>query len=111
MNRYTLYNLVLGIVVVGFAFRLLSGPGRRDRVLLAARIALIVTMIGYPWDFFAIHLGVWSYPNAPGPKLYGVPLNDLLFMWECTFLSAATLIVVTGREPRRKRHPEGEDAG
>jgi lycopene cyclase domain-containing protein len=111
MTRYTVYNLALALFALPLSCWLL-GPWDRLRALLrCARVALLMTLIGYPWDFFAIKLGVWRYPNYPGYTLHGVPLNDLLFMWVCTHLACSVLMAAQRRQSGRKGHSKGENAG
>ena len=112
MNLYTLYNFILAAFVLPASYSLLrSTRNCRSNLLLCARVALLLTLIGYLWDFFAIQLGVWAYPRDPGWRIHGVPLNDLVFIWLCTYLACSVLLSAGRREPRRQRHPESEDAG
>ncbi len=100
MNHYLRFNLVLAVafaivcIVLGKAVRF------RQRVGISARVATLVTALGYPWDFFAGYLHAWGYPTDPGPRLYGVPANDLLFMWLCTYLACNILLVADERKSR-----------
>src|SRR4029077_799967 len=110
--RYTAYNLAFAAIVLPLSYWL-SGPAhRRWRSLsLSARIGALLTLVGYPWDFFAIQLGVWAYPSDPGWRLHSVPLNDVVFMWLCTHLACCVLLASTDRrQPPDDRHPECEDA-
>lgn len=91
MTAYTAYNLVLAALVLPLSYRLLGSRDRRRLVLRCARIGLLMTLIGYPWDFFAIKMGAWRYLQ-PGYTIHAVPVNDLLFMWICTQLTCGALI-------------------
>src|SRR5260370_29032964 len=91
MTTYYLYNLVFAGFVLPVSYWLVGSKLRRRHLLLSARIALLLTVIYYPWDFFAIRLGVWTYPTNPGVKIYQVPLNDLVFIWLCSFLTCCVL--------------------
>jgi len=94
MTRYIAYNLVLAILILPASYHL-AGPQNRWRNLrIAARVASLMVLIVYPWDFFAIHLNVWRYPTDPSPTLYDVPINDLVFSWLCSHLSATVLLAV-----------------
>ena len=42
----------------------------------------------YPWDFFAIHWRAWAYCEVV-PRLLGVPVYDLIFIFTCTVLRAS----------------------
>lgn len=88
MSDYTLFNVGLGVCVAISSSYLLR-QGRFH--LLAARIGLLLVLIAYPWDFFAIKLSVWTY-SAPGPRLFSVPLNDLIFIFLCTYLTVTVLL-------------------
>jgi lycopene cyclase domain-containing protein len=112
VNVYTLYNVVWGLcVLVGSCWLLRDAPDRRRDVGRGARVALIMTLLGYPWDFFAIQRGVWAYPRDPGWRLHGVPLNDLVFMWLCTYFACCVLVTHARRHARGEGDPEREHAG
>lgn len=111
MSAYTIYNMVLAVIVLPLGTVLLLNGGTSALVLAAARVALLVTLIAFPWDFFAIQFGAWQYPNDPGPRIYGVPVNDLAFIWLCTFLTCSVLVAFRRRESGGHRHTEREDTG
>jgi|ERR1700724_952554 len=87
MSRYSLFNISITILALT-----LSALFIRSRVqfVVVLRTALTITLLSYPWDFFAIHYRAWSYEH-PGPKLLNVPINDLLFIFSCTLFSASLL--------------------
>jgi len=107
MATFTFYNLIFAMFSLVLSYLIL---GRRNtkHLLLAARVALLITVILYPWDFFAIRLGAWSYPAYPGRRLYGVPLNDLVFIWLCSYLACVLLLRFDRRRSQRERHAESE---
>jgi lycopene cyclase domain-containing protein len=109
MNQYTAYNVALAITVFPTSCLLLRGSNLRRSLLYCARTALLMTVLGYPWDFFAIKLGAWGYPKAAGATLYGVPVNDLVFMWICTQLTCSVLIAARRWETCGQRHAKSED--
>lgn len=109
MTRYTFYNVVLAVIVVSASLWILSRAGCLRRMYLAVRVAVLVTLISYPWDFFAIRVGVWRYPVDPGATIHGVPVNDLAFIWLCTFLASSVLIAASRRHAGGERHPKGKD--
>lgn len=111
MNNYVLYNAALAAVILPFSYFVASAATRKRDLQIAARIAILITLIAYPWDFFAIELNVWRYPADPGPTIYGVPANDLIFMWLCTFLTSSLLIALGRRENRSGRHSESKHTG
>ena len=88
MTSYTKFNLV----VLG-ACALLTFPlyVSKQRFLTAIRTATFVTVLAFPWDFFAIWLNVWDYSD-PGPRLFSVPVNDLIFIFSCTYFSSMYLL-------------------
>lgn len=92
MTNYTLY--ILGFAAFTFPVSYwIAGPnGRKRNLLLSARIALLLTVLLYPWDFFAIRLEAWSYPNFKGLTVFGVPLNDSFFIWLCSYLACVVII-------------------
>ena len=91
------------------SFWLLGKSNRLQVFFACVRVAVLITLIGYPWDFFAIRLGVWDYPNDPGSRLYGVPLNDLWFMLWSTHFASCLLIASRRRYSRNDGHPKRED--
>jgi len=91
MTPYDIYNLVFAVFVLPFSYWIVGSELRVRHLILSARIASLLTIIYYPWDFFAIHLGVWTYPSNPGVRIYQVPLNDLIFIWLCSFLTCSAL--------------------
>ena len=92
MTPYYVYNFVFAGFTLPVCYWLVGSNLRRRHLTLSARIALLITVIYYPWDFFAIRLGVWMYPADPGVRIYQVPLNDLVFIWLCSFLTCCVLI-------------------
>src|ERR1043165_1879601 len=92
MTTYTWYNLAFAAIILPLS-NWLVGQNRRWRNLrLAARIAGLLTLLIYPWDFFAIRLGAWTHPSFPGWRIYGVPFNDSLFAWLFTYLARVMLL-------------------
>lgn len=92
MPRYYIYNLIFSVIVIPFCYWLVGPELRRRQLALSARVAGLLTVLYYPWDFFAIRLGVWTYPTNPGFRIYGVPGNDLVFIWLCSFLTCCVLV-------------------
>ena len=111
MTTYTAYNLALAAVIFTFSYWFAGRGNRRRNLLLSARIALLLTVLIYPWDFFAIRLGAWTYPNYDGWRVHGVPFNDLIFIWLCSYLSCVVLIAVDDRHYPREGYSVGKEAG
>jgi lycopene cyclase domain-containing protein len=92
VTNYVLFNLVFGAVVsltVAFA-----AMNRRHLVTLL-QTAIYVTLVAYPWDHFAIVSGAWTYEN-PGPLLFRVPINDIVFIFLGSLFSS---VVLSERQP------------
>jgi hypothetical protein len=110
MSRYTIFNLVLAAILIPTSIYLLNQASCLRKFKVAHRIAAKLALFAYSWDFFAIQLGAWRYPKDPGPKLYGVPLNDLVLIWICSQFSVALFIVIIERQRLRDGQPERKDA-
>lgn len=110
MTPYTAYNLAFAVFTFTISYWLVGPNNRRRKLLLSARISLLLTVLYYPWDFFAIRLGVWRYPNHPGLRIYEVPLNDLIFIWLCSYLTCVVLIAVNRRRSYRYGHSQHKKA-
>lgn len=107
--RYSIFNLCFAFLVLPSCWLLTQWGDRRRQLLFAARIALLVTLLAYPWDYFAIHLGAWSYPVDPGSVVNRVPINDLIFMILCTLLTSCALLAARRWEDHGDRHSERKD--
>ena|ERR1041384_2807746 len=103
MAAYSLYNVCFAVVVLSASYWLADWHDRKQHLLIAARVALLITVLLYPWDFFAVRLGVWDYPKDPGLRIYGVPLNDSFFIWLCSFLAAVVLFRIDRRGGARSQ--------
>jgi uncharacterized membrane protein YoaT (DUF817 family) len=109
VSIYTIYNVTLLAVLIPASWFLLPRRSRWRNASLAARIGVLIALFGFPWDFFAIRLGAWRYPNPPGAMIRSVPLNDLVLMWLCTYFATTVLIrAETWGDGGRERHPKGE---
>ena len=97
MTTYTIYNIALALIVFPTSYWLAERRRRLHNLRIAARIALLMVCIVYPWDFFAIHMDAWTHPTDPGLRIYDVPVNDLIFTWLCTLLAASVLLAANRR--------------
>lgn len=98
---YLLFNCIYAVVIsaaLGSVVRL------RGRLRLILRVATALTLISYPWDFFAIHFKAWHHPD-PNPSIFTVPVNDLIFIFLCTLVSGATFVYLADR---RSANPNGK---
>ena len=109
MNAYSAFNLALAAFVLPLSYRLLGSHDRGRLVLRCVRIGLLMTLIGFPWDFFAIRMGAWRYPQ-PGYTIHAVPVNDLFFMWICTQLTCSALVAARRRQSGSKGYAKRENA-
>jgi lycopene cyclase domain-containing protein len=106
---YTLYNLALAVIILPVSYFVATRNNKTRSLLLSARAAWLLTVLLYPWDFFAIRLGVWDYPKYPGLRIYGVPLNDSFFIWLCSFFACVLLIRFDPRRSQSKGNSEGKE--
>lgn len=94
-SRYTLLNAgLIGAAAIVLAW---TKPSRAQ-IHTVLRTAFVVTLLAYPWDFFAVHWGAWTYGDQVD-SLFGVNPQDLVFIFGCTTISAALL--------RRREDPYG----
>jgi|GEM_PF-3314343 len=84
MSRFTIFNVIF-TAIVAITLTILLRDRRELRLTL--QVSLYVTALSYPWDFFAITIGAWSY-TSPGPRIFSVPINDLLFIFSASAFSA-----------------------
>lgn len=110
MTTYTLYILGFAAFALPISYWIAGRTDRRRNVLLSARIGLLLTVLIYPWDFFAIRLGAWTYPNFTGLTVFGVPLNDSFFIWLCSYLACVVLIRVDRRRSGNHTYSESQGA-
>lgn len=102
MTPYSWFNLVLAAILVPLSLSRLRTAAQRG---IAFRTAAVMTLVALPWDFVAIHLQVWTYRD-PGFRIYGVPLNDLVFIFLCTLFSATLLIAKSRANDLRTAQPQ-----
>ncbi len=108
MASYSLYNLCVAVLIATLCYTI-AWRNRKSIFFLSARIGLLITVLLYPWDFFAVRLGVWTYPKDPGMRIYGVPLNDSLFIWLCSFLACVILLATDDWGSRGNRNSVDEE--
>jgi hypothetical protein len=110
MTTYTIYNISVALLVAPVPFAV-PRMHRWRSIAVAARLAIVITLLAFPWDFFALQMGAWAHPTDPGPRIHGVPLNDLLFIWLASYFTGIMLMASDQREHARQGHPEREDTG
>jgi lycopene cyclase domain-containing protein len=111
VNAYTAFDLVVAGLAVGIA----SLEIRSARRLIAvAQTAAFVVLAGFPWDHFAITCGAWTYSD-PGPRIFLVPINDLVFIFFASVLSATVLssprLFGPDTRQRQAKPEEGHEPG
>jgi lycopene cyclase domain-containing protein len=111
MSRFTIFNAIFTLIVAVILAVFLRSR-REFRVTL--QVALYVTALSYPWDFFAITIGAWDY-TSPGPRIFSVPINDLVFIFSASAFSAGIFArsvlrrdAKTESEHRRHKGPHSE---
>ena len=111
MATYTLFNIVLASMLLPVSWLMLPTSARRTGFRVTTRSATLITLMAYPWDFFAVQQGVWRYPEDPGLTLYDVPLNDSALIWVCTYFSCSVFYAIARRgQHSGERHPEDKNA-
>jgi len=108
MTMYNWYILALAAFTLPIAYWLARKNERRRTLLLAARIASLMTVLLYPWDYFGIRHGAWTHPSFTGWRIYGVPLNDLAFIWLFTYLACVVLIRFDRGKSHGYTHPQSQ---
>lgn len=98
---YLQFNLVFSGLACFTAFLL-----ARRQLLLVFKVSLALTIFSYPWDYFAINIGTWRHPQ-PGPAIFGVPANELVFIFFATVFTTSVLLFIRGdREAQRVPNTE-----
>jgi lycopene cyclase domain-containing protein len=88
MTAYFIFNLVWFVIALLTAWLLLR---EIQRLMQVVRVAMVVVIIAFPWDHLAVASRAWDY-GAPGPRMFGVPLNDSLFILSCSIISSSILL-------------------
>ncbi len=88
MNRYIVFNVGMLLITILMSIFFVKS---KKQFIICLKVSIIITVIGLPWDFFAIAHGVWTYPEHPGVRLLGVPINDLVFIFLCSFISCSII--------------------
>ena len=88
MNDYLILNIVLISIAIVATF-ILSVD--KKAIIIALKVGSAIALMTYPWDYFAIGQGIWFYPKNPGLELFNVPLNDMLNIFTCTYMSCIAL--------------------
>lgn len=86
MSVYVAFNAAL-LIVAALVLRFVTPPADRVHTL---RTGVFVTVLAFPWDFFAIQTRAWSYP-IPHATVWSVPVNDLVFIFIASVISAGLL--------------------
>jgi len=98
MSLYTKFNIAFGVLTLITA---LCSSQRKTKLLL--KVSLLMSFLSFPWNYFAVSEKVWIHPVDPGLRIYGVPLNDIILVFSCTFLASNLLLVDKGSDSKAKR--------
>ena len=85
---YTLVNAIAAAFAVVVWISLKSARQRRRLLKLSALSA----MLGFPWLYFGVQQGSWAH-SAPGPRLFSVPVNELLLAVIMAFINGGVLLL------------------
>ena len=88
MTIYTAFNAIWFSIAFATAWALTRDIRKLMRVV---RVGLVVVIIAFPWDYLAMTNRAWAY-GAPGHKLFGVPLNDSIFIFSCSIFASSILL-------------------
>ncbi|MFB6104603.1 MAG: lycopene cyclase domain-containing protein [Halobacteriaceae archaeon] len=69
--------LVTELVFGGAALALLVYTDAVDR---GARTVLVLYPVAYVWDWYTLHIGVFTIPLRTGVEVLGIPIEEHLFM-------------------------------
>jgi len=53
---------------------------RADALRRAARTIVVLYPLGYVWDWYTLHVGVFHIPLRTGVELAGIPIEEHLFI-------------------------------
>jgi lycopene cyclase domain-containing protein len=70
---YLVSEVVFGSVAVGLLYR-------ADALVQAARTIVALYPIAYLWDWYTLHIGVFSIELRTGVELLGIPIEEHVFM-------------------------------
>ena len=98
MNNYLIYNFCLLLLLI--ILLAIFGCSKSEFIKFN-KVSTILVLIGFPWDYFAIHLGVWEYPQNPGIRFYHVPINDLIFIYVSSMIASLFWAVFVFRKIKR----------
>ncbi|WP_276302000.1 lycopene cyclase domain-containing protein [Halorussus lipolyticus] len=70
---YLATEVVWGAVAVGLLYR-------ANALVQAGRTIAVLYPIAYVWDWYTLHIGVFSIPLRTGIELLGIPIEEHIFM-------------------------------
>lgn len=88
MSYYTLVNAFATAVAVAVWVSLKS---TRQRLRLL-KLSALSAMLGFPWLYFGIQQEAWTH-SAPGPRLFDVPINELMLAVIMSFINGGVLLL------------------
>ncbi|KAI1506092.1 hypothetical protein F5X99DRAFT_415711 [Biscogniauxia marginata] len=93
---YALVHLKFTIPLAGFLTIILRPLLTRLDLYKTSALVLIAFFATLPWDSYLIYRGVWTYPPDAivGPRLFGVPAEELFFFVIQTYITAMLYILL-----------------
>lgn len=70
---YLATEVVWGAVAIGLLYR-------ADALVQAGRTIAVLYPIAYVWDWYTLHIGVFSIPLRTGIEFLGIPIEEHIFM-------------------------------
>jgi len=92
LTYMTLLSVFIVLPTMSIILLNIKTIARYKIVILCALVILPVTMI---WDFLAITNNVWYFVNIMGIWVFGLPMEEIIFMLSLIlFVSSVTLILL-----------------
>lgn len=95
---YLLWLLFFGVVPLAVLWFLHAGELKRHiRIIFLAPIGSLI--FSFPWDYISIHERIWYFqtPYIAGLWIFGLPIEEYLFIVLITLLFASISVVVWNR--------------
>ena len=70
---YLATEVVWGAIAMGLLYR-------ADALVQAGRTIAVLYPIAYVWDWYTLHIGVFSIPLRTGIEFLGIPIEEHIFM-------------------------------
>lgn len=83
---YQSLNLIMALIAL-----LATRYAGAKNAVRALKLAVVVPVLAYPWDFFGIQMSAWRY-GTNLHTLFGVPLHDILLTALLVHTTACVLL-------------------